>query len=331
MWRLFSTCVLSTLLSCSLLAPVWAADRDFPNRPVRILVPYGPGGATDIVVRIVAEQLRKQTGQAFVVENKPGAYGLTALSEMVRAQPDGYTLMAGNVSTNAISPILFPNKMNYNYETSVAPVARLASVPQILVITNTIPVKTFAEFVAYAKKTDGNVMYASPGLGSFPQYATEVIARRAGVTFRHIPYKDGPAAFVKDMISGEVQASLLNAASAAPYIKSGRLTALAVAPSDARMPDFPDVPMLKEVGIESSGWEFWNALFAPAATPVEIQQFLLDQVNTALRSPEVLQAFKSANITGDPIASLDDAKSWLRKQMSIWKAITDEIKVDLNE
>src|SRR5215212_10133989 len=174
----------SLLLSALCLAfaglPATAQDK-YPSKPVRILVPYAPGGATDIVSRVLGEQLRNVLGQPFVTENKPGAFGIVAIEEMARAKPDGYTLMIGNVSTNAITPILFPDRMKIKYDQDVVPVARLVDIPAfIAVTTKDFPVKSLKELVDYAKKNPGKVRYGTVGVGSYPHYDTEVFAKRAG-------------------------------------------------------------------------------------------------------------------------------------------------------
>src|SRR5437879_2919504 len=150
-------------------APSAHAQDKFPSKPIKVITAYGPGSATDIIIRILGEQLRQVLGQSIVVENKPGAFGIIAIEEMARARPDGYTLMIGNVSTNAITPVLFKSKFSIDYERDVVPLARLAELPSFFVVTaGDFPPKTFAEFIAYAKQHPGKVRYAHPGNGSFP-------------------------------------------------------------------------------------------------------------------------------------------------------------------
>src|SRR5712691_8495791 len=178
---------------CLAFAGTAGAQDKYPSKAVKILVPYAPGGATDIISRVVGEQMRQILGQSFVVENKPGAFGILAIEEMARSKPDGYTLMIGNVSTNAITPVLFKKKFAINFEKDVLSVSRLAIYPSFLVTTTAqgFEPKSVAELVAYAKKNPGKVRYTSAGIGSFPHYDVEVFAKRAGVEMLHIPNKAG--------------------------------------------------------------------------------------------------------------------------------------------
>ena len=169
--------------ACLALGMTAASAQDkYPNRPIKVLVPYAPGGATDITARIVGDEIQKITGQSFLVINKPGAFGMLAIDEMVKAAPDGYTLMIGNVSTNAITPIIYKSKLNFDYAKSVTAVTNLIDVPAFLLVTtaNDFPVKTVAELIDYAKKNPGKIHYGTVGIGSYPHYDMAYFAKRAG-------------------------------------------------------------------------------------------------------------------------------------------------------
>src|SRR5262245_16272075 len=158
-----------------------SAQDKYPVKPVKIVVPYGPGGATDIVTRVVAEQMRQSLGQSFVVENKPGAFGIVAIQEMMNAKPDGYTVMTGNVSTNAITPVIVPDRLKVNYTRDVAPVTNLIDIPAFVVVATTnFAVKDIKELIAYAKKNPGKTRYGTVGAGSYPHYDMAFFAKRAG-------------------------------------------------------------------------------------------------------------------------------------------------------
>src|SRR3954452_20489021 len=173
------TLLLSTL-AFAMGGPALAQDK-YPSKPVKIVVPYAPGGGTDITARVFGDHLKNSLGQQFVVENKPGAFGILAIEEMARAKPDGYTLMIGNVSTNAITPVLFKNKFKIDFEKDVQAVARMDIYPSFIIATTTnFNVKSIAELVADAKKNPGKIRYSSAGVGSFPHYDMEIFARRAG-------------------------------------------------------------------------------------------------------------------------------------------------------
>src|SRR6267154_2742259 len=184
------------------------AQDKFPSKPIKVITAYGPGSATDIIIRILGEQLRQILGQSIVVENKPGAFGIIAIEEMARARPDGYTLMIGNVSTNAVTPVLFTKKFSIDYEKEVVPVARLADLPSFFVVTTVdFPPKTLAEFVDYVKARPGKIRYAHPGNGSFPHLDMEVFAKRNGLDMVNIPVEAGPPGYINDLVKGEVHAA----------------------------------------------------------------------------------------------------------------------------
>lgn len=326
--------VQSLLLSalCLALAGLPAAGQEkYPSKPVRILVPYAPGGATDIVSRVLGEQLRTTLGQPFVTENKPGAFGIVAIEEMARAKPDGYTLMIGNVSTNAITPVVFPKKFAIDYDKDVLPVARLVDIPEfLLVTTKDFPPKTVAEFVDHAKKNKGKVRYGSVGIGSYPHYDMAFFAAKAGLDMIHIPNKAGASGVVKDMAIGDVQAAFLNVASTAALIKGGQIRPLALV-NEKRLPEYPDVPTMAEVGYPGVGTMAWQAIFAPGGTPKEVVDTLNKAILEAMDAPNVKDAFAKQGFNIVPTKSSDEARTWLRGEMEAWKKITDEVKIDLTE
>ena len=322
---------LLSLLCLGLGAVAAAAQDKYPGKPIRVLVPYAPGGATDIVARVVGEQIRQILGQSFVVENKPGAFGILAIEEMARSKPDGYTLMLGNVSTSAITPVLFPKKLSINYAKDVVPVARLADLPAFLIATkNNFPPKTFAEFIDYVKQHPGKVRYCSVGVGSYPHFDMEMLSKRAGLDMIHIPVKAGAGGILNDLVNGDLQVCFLNVATTAGQVKAGQLQVYAVV-SDKRLPDYPDVPTMAEVGYPGIGTIAWQALFAPAGTPPDVIETLHRAVLQALDSEPVRDSFKKSGIRAAPTASPEDAKTWLRSEMETWRKIVAETKIDLSE
>ena len=309
-----------------------AAQDKYPSKPVKIIVPYAPGGATDIVSRIIGEQLRQTLGQTFITENKPGAFGIIAIEEMARAKPDGYTLMIGNVSTNAITPILFPKKFSIKYDRDVIPVARLVDVPAFVVVTTKdFPVKTLPELVAYAKEHKGKVRYGSVGVGSYPHYDTEVFARRAGnLDMIAIHNKAGASGVLKDMATGDIQFCFLNVASAGPLIKGGQIRPIALV-NPTRLPEYPDVPTMAELGYANVGTLAWQALFAPAGTPKEVLDTLNKAILQAMKAPQVKDTFAKQYFNIVPSQSAEEAKTWLADEIAHWRKITEEVKIDLAE
>jgi tripartite-type tricarboxylate transporter receptor subunit TctC len=306
------------------------AQDKYPNRPVKVLVPYAPGGATDITARIVGDEFQKITGQPFVIINKPGAFGVLAIDEMVKASPDGYTLMVGNVSTNAITPILYASKMNFDYTKSVTAVTNLIDVPAFLLVTtaNGFPPKTVAEFVAYAKQNPGKVHYGTVGVGSYPHYDMAYFAKRAGdLDIVALPNKNGASGVIQDMLRGDVQAAFLNVASTAGQVQAGKFRPLAMV-NAARLPEYPDVPTMKEAGFPGVGTVAWNGLFAPAATPKPVLETLHAVMLKALNAPEVREKFGKQKMNIAPNPTLADAQAWLAGEIAHWKTITSEVKIE---
>lgn len=309
-----------------------AAQDKYPSKPVKIIVPYAPGGATDIVARIVGEQMRQSLGQSFVVENKPGAFGILAIEEMARAKPDGYTLMVGNVTTNAITPVIVPKKFSINYDKDVVPVTRLVDIPEFLIVTTTgFSVNNVKEFIDAAKKNPGKVRYGSVGVGSYPHYDMAFFAKKAGdLDMIAIHNKAGASGVINDMVTGDTQASFLNVASTASMIKAGKLKPIALV-NHARLPEFPDVPTMKEIGMPDVGTLAWQGLFAPAGTPKEVLQVLFDASVKAMQAPAAQEAFKKQNFNIVPNKSVDDAKAWLTSEIAAWKTITAAVKIEMAE
>jgi tripartite-type tricarboxylate transporter receptor subunit TctC len=324
---------LVTIVFAALLLSAGAATAQdkYPSRPVKVIVPYAPGGATDIVARIVGDEFQKVTGQPFIVLNKPGAFGMLAIDEMVKAAPDGYTLMIGNVSTNSITPIIYAKKMNLDYAKSVVAVSNLVDVPAFLLVTtaDNFPVKSTSELIAYAKKNPGKVRYGTVGIGSYPHYDMAYFAKRAGeLDLVALPNKNGASGVIQDMLRGDVQAAFLNVASTAGQVQAGKFRALAVV-NRARLKEYPDIPTMKEIGYADVGTVAWNGLFAPAATPKPVLEALFAAVSKALKSPEAIEKLQKQNFNVVPNKSLADAKVWLDGEMKHWQTITSSVKIDV--
>jgi tripartite-type tricarboxylate transporter receptor subunit TctC len=321
------SCLLIAL--CLAFAGVQAQAQDkYPNKPVKVVVPFGPGSATDIVMRIVGEHMRPILGQPVVIENKPGAFGILAIEDMARARPDGYTLQIGNPGTNVLAPIIYKKKFKIDYDKDVTMVTRLSEVPLVLAATTKdFGPKTYAEFIAYAKANPGKVRYASVGIGSNNHYDMEAFAQWAGIQLTHLPNKGGGAAITNDLVTGDAHVALVNAASSTGVIKAGQVRALAVM-SNERVPEYPDVPTLVELGY-TSGKGLWSALYAPAATPRDVLETVRKAAVQALTSEPVETTFKKQMIKATPSNSLDEALAFDRAEMAYWKKVTDAVKVEL--
>jgi len=305
-----------------------AAQEKYPAKPVKVVVPFGPGSATDIVMRIVGEQMRPILGQPLLIENKLGAFGILAIEEMARSKPDGYTLQIGNPGTNVLTPIIYKKKFKIDYDKDVTLVTRLSEVPLVLgATTKDFPPKTYAEFIAYAKANPGKVRYASVGVGSNNHYDMEAFARWAGLVLVHLPNKGGGAAITNDLVTGDAHVALLNAASSMGVVKAGQVRALAVM-SDQRVGEYADVPTLMELGYPNAKG-LWSALYAPAATPRDVLEIVRAAAVQALASEQVTSAFKQQMIRAVPSASIADAQEWNKAEMAYWKKVTDEVKIEL--
>jgi tripartite-type tricarboxylate transporter receptor subunit TctC len=323
--------MLASAVLLALGASATAAQSAYPNRAVRILIPYAAGGLTDVVARLYADHLRKAFGQNFIVENKPGASGIIAIEEMARAKPDGYTIMVGNISTNCLTPVLLAKRMHINYDRDVQIIARTADAPVFFMATTTnFPPKTFQEFIAYAKAHPGDVRYASAGVGAYQHVNTEILAKRAGgLDLVHIPFKDGGPGILKDVAGGDTHVSWFNVTNPVGMIKAGKVRPLAVA-ADARLPAWPDVPTLNELGFAGFHPSQWNAAFAPAGVPREIIDKLHAAFAAAAKTPEMQAVFERGGMIAPVDKSADDARAWLKKEMETWRRdIADAgIKVD---
>jgi tripartite-type tricarboxylate transporter receptor subunit TctC len=325
------TLALVSAAALAIMAGAAAAQDKYPSKPVKIVVPYAPGGATDITSRLFGEQLKNILGQPFVVENKPGAFGILAIEEMARSRPDGYTLFVGNVSTNAITPVLFKKKFSIDFERDVRSVTRLAIYPSFLITTTAgFDAKSVQDVVAAAKKAPGKVRYTSAGIGSFPHFDMEVFARRAGLDLNHIPNKTGAAGMINDLVVGDAQIAFLNAASSAAMIKAGKLRPVAVL-AEQRLKDYPDVPTLAEAGFPGVGTLHWQGMLAPASTPKDVLTTLHKAILEAAKVPQLQEAFAKQLVSIKPHASVDEAQAWLKDELNTWRKITAEVKIEMTE
>jgi tripartite-type tricarboxylate transporter receptor subunit TctC len=259
-----------------------AMAQAYPSRPVRLVVPFGSAGATDITARLVGQWLSERLGQQFIIENRPGAGGNVGTEAVVRASPDGYTLLMAS-TTNAINATLY-DKLSFNFIRDIAPVASIIRFPNIMVVNPSVPAKTLPEFIAYAKSNPGKINMASSGIGTGPHIFGELFKMMAGVNLVHVPYRSIAAAMT-DLVSGQVQFMSVTTAASNNYVKAGTLRALAVT-SLTRLEELPNIPAVGEVlsGYEAS---IWFGIGAPKNTPTEIIEMLNKEVNAALGDPKM--------------------------------------------
>ena len=305
------------LVFCAAAALPAAAQDAYPSRPVKVLVPYAPGGATDIIARIVAAKLTDSLGQAFLVENKPGANGNLALEATAKAAPDGYTLLVGNVSTNAINENVYADQLTIKPSRDLAGVTKLVEIPHIVVANAGFPANNIAELIAQAKKEPGKINFASVGVGSYPHLDMERFMRAAGIQMTHVPYKGGAGQAIPAMVAGEVQVAFFNMASLLPHIRSGRLKALAAVPTE-RLPELPNVPTLAEQGYPGIGTNAWQGMFAPAATPKPIVDKLYRSVAAVLGRPDMKSDLGKKMLTVTLSGSPQDFQNLVVKETQEW-------------
>ena len=319
---------ISALLFCLLAAPAFAQDP-YPARPVKILVPYGPGGATDIIARIVAQRLTEALGQAFLVENRPGANGNIALEAAAKAAPDGYTLLVGNVSTNAINENAYAGQLKIRPSRDLAGIAKLVEIPHIVVASAGLQANSIAELVAAAKKEPGRINFASVGMGSYPHLDMERFMKAAGVELTHVPYKGGAGQAIPAMIAGEVQVAFFNMASLLPHIRSGRLKALAAIPAQ-RLPELPNVPTLAEQGFPGIGTNAWQGMFAPAATPRPVVDRLYGALAAILSRADMKESLGRQMMSVELSGSPQEFTELVRRETQSWGDFlrTANIKID---
>jgi tripartite-type tricarboxylate transporter receptor subunit TctC len=318
---------LLTLLFC--LLATGAGAQDYPGKPVRILVPYGPGGATDIIARIVAAKLTESLGQSFVVENRPGANGNIALEAAAKAAPDGYTLLVGNVSTNAINETIYAHQLTIRPSRDLIAVTKLVEIPHIVVASAALPANNIAELIALAKKEPGKINFASVGLGSYPHLDMERFMKAAGVEFTHVPYKGGAGQAIPAMVAGEVQLAFFNMASLLPHIKSGRLKALAAIPTQ-RLPELPNVATLAEQGYPGIGTNAWQGLFAPAATPKPVVDKLYAAVASALGRPEQKEGLAKQMMSVELSKSPQEFTELVRRETQAWGDFLRDARIKID-
>jgi tripartite-type tricarboxylate transporter receptor subunit TctC len=270
-------------LLSALLCAAAAAQSAYPSRPVRFIVPSAAGGGTDIIARAISLKLGESLGQQFVVDNRPGAGQMIGIELVAKAPADGYTILMA-ASTLAINPVMY-KKVPYHPLRDFAPITQAASLPNVLVVHPSLPVKSVAELIAYAKRHRGELNFASAGIGTSPQMSIELLKSMAGIEMVHIPYK-GTAPGVVDLLAGQVLVMAPNVLTALPHIKSGKLRALAVT-SPKRSEALPDIPTVAESGLAGYDSTQWYGVLAPAGAPREIVARLHEEMVRALRDPEV--------------------------------------------
>jgi tripartite-type tricarboxylate transporter receptor subunit TctC len=305
-----------------------AAQSDYPNKPVKIIVPYQPGGATDIIARVLANQLTESTKQSFVVENRPGASGNLALEAVARAPADGYTLLIGNVSTNAINENTFAHVLPIKPSRDLAGVTKLVEIPHIVAVTANFPANSLADFIAMAKKDPGKINYASAGLGSYPHLDMEKLAKKAGIQLTHVPYKGGAGQMIPALIAGEINVMFINLSSALSHVRAGKLKPIATT-APKRLEELPEVPTMAEQGFAGIGTNAWQGMFVPAATPKPVIEKLHAVTAAELNRAELKQNLSKQMMTVELSKSPQEFNDLVRKETQSWGDFLREAKIKI--
>jgi len=309
------------------LASAAQAQTNWPERPVRVIVPFPASGATDLVARVVTQRVAADLGQQLVVDNKPGAGGTLGTAEAAKAAPDGYTLLLTTSSTHAISPHLMP-KLAYDPRKDFTPVAHVADAPSVLLVTNSLPVKTVGELIAYAKAHPGKLNYATSGNGTIVHLNTAAFSAQAGVEMTHIPYK-GTALAIPDLIAGQTHVLFDSLPTGMPHAKAGRLRAIAVT-SEKHSTLAPELPTLAESGLPGYSSVTWFGVYLPAGASPALVEKVHKAFAKAVQSPEVAESLAKLGV--EPAAPRTPAQfaSMVQADSNRWAAVIRQHKINID-
>jgi tripartite-type tricarboxylate transporter receptor subunit TctC len=300
----------------------------FPTRPVRLIVPYAPGGATDITARQLQTKISELWGQPVIVDNRAGASGNIALELAARSAPDGYTLFVGNVSTNAINETTF-RSLKIKPSRDLTGVTNLIQLPHLWVVNPAVPASSLKELVAHVKKSGAKLNYGSAGVGAYPHLDAVKFLKIAGIEMTHVPYKGGAGQMIPAIIGNEVQFMFINMASSLPHIKSGRIKPLAIT-TDKRRPELPNVPTTAESGFPGVGTNAWNGLFAPAGISKPLLTRIHADVVKVMASPDMKTSLEKVFMSVVVNKSPEEFQKFVLEEIRSWGKIVieNDIKVE---
>ena len=312
-----SVAIGATLVSAAVTTVAHA--QSYPTRAITFVIPFGPGGAVDVIGRVLGEALSRKLGHQVIISNRPGATGNIAIDYSAKAAPDGYTLLFANAIPIVVNPVVTDN-FPVVIADAFAPVSKVGDTSSyILAVNASLPVKTVSELLSYAKANPGKINYASGGFGSINHLAMELFKSATGADLTHIPYQAGAAAAVIAVIGNEVQAVIGGISSVLPHVQSGRLRPLAVT-SDARSPQLPNVPTMKESGVGGDSFSIWYGLLAPKGTPATVVAILNKAINEVLADPAVKDTFAKQGI--DPKGgSPEEFGKLIAAEGALWKEV----------
>jgi tripartite-type tricarboxylate transporter receptor subunit TctC len=322
MYKILRALAALALAACAALAHA----QNYPAKPVRIIVPYPPGGTTDIIARIAAAELTKQLKQPFVVENRAGASGAIGATAVAQAAPDGYTLVMGTANTHGINSALQKN-LPYDAVKDFAPVTVVASTPNIIVVHPNVPAKTLAELIALAKAQPGKINFGSTSIGGSPHMSAELLKAMTGIDMVHVPYK-GAAPMLTDLVGGQIQVGFDNLPSTIGYVRSGKVRALAVTTAQ-RWPGAPDIPTVAESGVPGYEVSGWFGLLAPAGTPKAVLDTLQTTIAQIVQEPEVAKQLR--DLGAAPVANKpEDFARDIAADVEKWRKVAQTTGVKLD-
>jgi tripartite-type tricarboxylate transporter receptor subunit TctC len=309
------------LLTVLLAAPLVALAQ-YPTKPVHMIIPFAPGGASDFVGRIMQPKMVELLGQPIIIENKPGAAGSIGAEVAAKAAPDGYTIFLGNVGSIAINPGVYP-KLGINPVKDFIAVNQVVDVPSILIVNPSLPVKSVRGLIGYIRANQGKLNYASPGSGSLDRLEMELFRKLEQLDMVHVPYKGGAGPATAGLMGGETQVMFATAASAMPGIKSGRLRPLAVT-SAKRLDALPDVPTVAEAGYADLKAGSWQGIFVPTGTPREVVDRLFEVSTKVMKEPDVIARLKNGGAEAVTSASPEEFQQFVAAETDRWAKIAKE-------
>ena len=314
------------LMTCAvLLAALPAQAQNYPTRPIRIIVAYTPAGTTDILARAIGQKMSERWGQPVIVENRPGAAGNIGTELAAKATPDGHTLIMGTAGTHGINVSLY-KKLNWHPLKDFAPVSLVAMVPNIMVVSNALPVKSVKDLIAYARANPGKLSYGSPGNGSTAHLSMELFKSMTGTSLVHIPYK-GSAGVLADVMGGQIAVTIDNMPVYLPQVKTGKIRALAVSPAK-RSAAAPEIPTIAEAGVPGYDSGAWFGLLAPAGTPRAVVELLAAETARILQLPDVSR--RISELGAEPVGGTPQQFTELIKsEIAKWAKVIKDANVEL--
>jgi tripartite-type tricarboxylate transporter receptor subunit TctC len=317
------TAALGGALSLLLAASAFAQDAgNYPNRPVMMIVPFAPGGASDFVARTIQTGVGEILGQQIVVDNRPGAAGIIGTEVAARAAPDGYTIFLGNVGTLSINPGVYSN-MRIKPDQDLAPVTMCADTPSILITRADFPASTVSELIAHVKANQGKVTFATPGSSTLNRLEMEVFRKEAGLDMVHVPYKGGAGPAVQDILGGHVDTMFTTIASAMAFVKDGKIKALAVT-TRQRMAELPDVPTMHELGWKNLVTSSWQGVLVPSGTPRAIVEKLHAAIVKVLAEPAIQIRMRNAGVIAVASKTPEEFRAYMDAETAKWTKVIEE-------